>query len=77
MKKFFTFAALFLFIISVAAQTKSIKNSPPLVEAAAASVGMSQERLDLIDAMCKEAVGNNSIPGGGSYCLLHSKSVVG
>ena len=63
MKKFFTFAALFLFIISVAAQTKSIKNSPPLVEAAAASVGMSQERLDLIDAMCKEAVGNNSIPG--------------
>lgn len=63
MKKIFTFAALFLFITNVAAQTKSIKNSPPLVEAAAASVGMSEERLDLVDAMCKEAVGNNSIPG--------------
>ena len=63
MKKFFTFVALVLFITNVDAQTKSIKNSPPLVEAAAASVGMSEERLDLIDAMCKEAVGNNSIPG--------------
>jgi len=64
MKYVFTFVALILFInVDVTAQTKSIKNSPPLSEAKAASVGMSQERLSLIDKMCQEAVDKSELPG--------------
>ena len=62
MKYVFTFVALILFI-NVTAQTKSIKNSPPLSEAKAAIVGMSQERLSLIDKMCQEAVDKAEVPG--------------
>jgi CubicO group peptidase (beta-lactamase class C family) len=47
----------------ISAQTKSIKSSPPLSEAAAASVGMSQERLNLIDKMCQDAVDKAQVPG--------------
>jgi len=64
MKRILSIITLICFsIISVTAQTKSIKNSPPLTEASAASVGMSQERLNLIDKMCQEAIDNNSVPG--------------
>ena len=54
----FTFYALTSF-----AQTKSIKTSPVLTEGTASSVGMSEERLARIDAMCKEAVDKSQIPG--------------
>lgn len=50
------------FALSGAAQTKSIKNSPILTEASASSVGVSEERLDRIDAMCTEAIGSQ-VPG--------------
>ena len=43
-------------------QTKSIKNSPLLEEGSANSVGISEERLDRIDQMCKDAI-DNQIPG--------------
>ena len=35
---------LILGYVNITAQTKSIKNSPPLVEALAETVGMSSER---------------------------------
>ncbi|GJM28036.1 MAG: serine hydrolase [Cyclobacteriaceae bacterium] len=54
---------LFFLAFSVNAQTKSVKKSPPLSTASAESVGMSSERLDRIDAMCKEAVNSGDLPG--------------
>jgi CubicO group peptidase (beta-lactamase class C family) len=62
MKKSFT--VIFLFIgLFAAAQTKSIKKSPPLSEAKPETVGLSKERLDRIDSMCIEAVSKNDVPG--------------
>ncbi len=57
---------LCLFVVAgglVQAQTKSIKKSPPLMEARPESVGMSGERLARIDAMCREAVAEGQVPG--------------
>tara|TARA_R110000868_G_scaffold145181_2_gene365168 strand:- start:77642 stop:78925 length:1284 start_codon:yes stop_codon:yes gene_type:complete len=55
---------LFLSISTIAifAQTKSLGNSLKLTEGVASRVGMSEERLSRIDAMCKEAVGSQ-VPG--------------
>ena len=47
---FFTFCTLAVF-----AQTKSIHTSPVLREAAPESVGISDERLERIDKMCRES----------------------
>ena len=49
--------------ISVNAQTRSIQKSAPLTEADPESVGMSTERLNRIDAMCKEHVEDGGLPG--------------
>ena len=49
--------------LTAPAQTKSTKTSPPLAEASPVSVGMSEERLARIDAMCKEVVEKGQIPG--------------
>lgn len=56
---------VFLLVLSsiATAQTKSIKKSPLLSEDAPESVGMSPERLERIDDMCKEAVLNGEVPG--------------
>jgi len=55
---------LFLsFGISGIAQTKSIKKSPVLTEAAPETVGISPERLARIDKMCEEEVANGNLPG--------------
>lgn len=54
---------LALFATPASAQTKSIKHSPPLKEAAPASAGVSPERLARIDAMCEQAIRENRIPG--------------
>ena len=54
---------LTVLLITAAAQTNSIKKSPPLSQATPASVGMSSERLARIDALCKEAVAESNIPG--------------
>ena len=54
---------LAVFTLTATAQTKSINVSPPLSEASASSVGMSAERMALIDAMCIEAVEEGQIPG--------------
>ncbi|WKN42421.1 serine hydrolase domain-containing protein [Tunicatimonas pelagia] len=56
-------ALVFFVTITVSAQTKSTQQSPPLSEAKPESVGMSAERLARIDAMAKEAVEDNEVPG--------------
>jgi len=58
-------ATLLLMVIAFTAfaQTKSIKKSPPLAPAAPETVGMSTERLNRIDAMCKDAVQKGDLPG--------------
>jgi len=62
MKNLFT--VLFLgIVLSISAQTKSIKNSPLLTEGTPESVGMSAERLARIESMCSDAVANGEIPG--------------
>jgi CubicO group peptidase (beta-lactamase class C family) len=62
MRKLYTILLLTV-ALAVQAQTKSIKKSAPLSEAAPASVGMSPERLARIDAMCEEAVAAGDVPG--------------
>lgn len=60
----YLFVLLFSFYtLTIFTQTHSIKKSPVLTEGAASSVGMSEERLARIDAMCKEAVDKSQIPG--------------
>jgi len=62
MKKLITL--LFIgFVLSINAQTKSIKNSPLLTEGTPESVGMSSERLARIETMCSDAVSKGDIPG--------------
>ncbi len=58
------FVILFLCIVlSVNAQTKSIKNSPALSESSPESVGISSERLERIESMCSDAVAKGEVPG--------------
>jgi len=57
------FIFLFSFILSVSAQTKSIKKSPPLSNASPESVRMSGDRLARIDALCEEAIADGNLPG--------------
>jgi CubicO group peptidase (beta-lactamase class C family) len=60
----YLFVLLFTFYtLTSFAQTKSFRTSPTLTEGSASSVGMSDERLARIDAMCKEAVEESQIPG--------------
>jgi CubicO group peptidase (beta-lactamase class C family) len=49
--------------ISANAQTRSIQKSAPLSSATPESAGMSTERLNRIDAMCKESVKDGDVPG--------------
>lgn len=61
--KYFSVLVLSLFTLTASAQTKSIQSSPPLKEGKASSVGVSEERLARIDAMCTEAIEKNQVPG--------------
>lgn len=62
MKNLLTFLLL-IAAFTAAAQTKSIKKSPPISESAPRTVGMSSERLSRIDSMCIKAVEEDDIPG--------------
>ena len=62
MRPLYTLLLAFL-TVSASAQTKSIKNSPPLSEASPTTQGMSHERLARIDVMLKNAVDQGNIPG--------------
>ena len=71
----YCFIFIFCLSISVWAQTKSYKKSPFLSTASPKSVGMSEERLARIDAMCEEAVKNGDIPGIVALVARHGKIV--
>ena len=62
MKNLITFIFI-AFVISANAQTKSAHKTAPLSYASPESVGMSQERIDRIDAMCKNAIKDGEVPG--------------
>lgn len=67
---------LFLFIsASVFAQTKSGQNSPPLSVASPSEVGMSEERLSIIDDMIQESISSNEIPGAVALVARRGKIV--
>lgn len=61
--------------LSSAAQTKSIKNSPPLTEATPESQGFSSERLKRVDAMLQSAVADSDIPGAVMLIARNGKIV--
>ena len=50
-------------VLSISAQTKSIKNSPLLSEGSPESVGISSERLGRVESMCADAVAMGEVPG--------------
>ncbi|PCJ98014.1 MAG: serine hydrolase [Flavobacteriaceae bacterium] len=52
-----------LFTLITFAQTTSTSFSPPLSDATAGSVGMSQERLDKVDQMLAASVKDGDVPG--------------
>ena len=54
---------LILFTLSVNAQTRSGQKSAPLSMSTPESVGISPERLNRIDAMCKASVKDGDLPG--------------
>ncbi len=64
---FMKFQILLLSLVSLVlvsqAQTPSLQKSQPLAPAAPESVGMSSERINLIDALCQEAIMKNDLPG--------------
>ncbi|MCK5102527.1 MAG: beta-lactamase family protein, partial [Cyclobacteriaceae bacterium] len=62
MKKLLTIIFV-AFTIAVNAQTKSIQKSAPLIAASPESVGMSMERINRIDALCRESVKDGDVPG--------------
>jgi CubicO group peptidase (beta-lactamase class C family) len=68
----FLLAALTL---AINAQTRSILESAPLSTATPESVGMSTERLNRIDAMCRQAVQDGDLPGIVALVARHGKIV--
>jgi CubicO group peptidase (beta-lactamase class C family) len=66
---------LLFFGLALYAQTNSIKNSPPLTEGTASSVGISVERLDRIDEMLKESIDRGEIPGAVALVARKGKIV--
>jgi CubicO group peptidase (beta-lactamase class C family) len=65
----------FCVTLVVNAQTKSIKKSAPLAEAAPETVGMSKERLARIDIMCEAAVSKGDVPGIVALVVRNGKIV--
>ncbi|WP_428667676.1 serine hydrolase domain-containing protein [Runella sp.] len=66
---------LFLLFSQANAQTKSIKNSAPLADAAPETVGMSSERLSRMDGVLQNAVAQSSVPGVAALVVRNGKIV--
>lgn len=76
MKQVFLIFSLFgLTIGLVQAQTKSLKTSPSLTEAAPETVGMSSERLNRLDGVLQNAVTQSSVPGVSALIVRNGKIV--
>ncbi len=76
MKRIIVFLVSLFIIVNLSAQTKSLKKSAVLAEASPESVGISQERLDRIDKMCREAVQSGNLPGVVSLVARNGKIVL-
>ncbi len=74
MKYLFTSFYLFL-VFAAAAQTPSLKKSPPLSEAKPETVGVSAQRLARIDSMCLQAIAKGEVPGMVALVARHNKIV--
>ena len=74
MKKSF-FILIMCCVNFIFAQTTSIQKTAPLATANAASAGVSEERLDKIDAMLKDAIANDQIPGAVALISRNGKIV--
>jgi len=61
--------------LTTSAQTRSLKHSPPLKEAAPQRVGVSPERLARIDAMCERAIQHGQVPGVAALVARQGKIV--
>ncbi|MCG6187972.1 serine hydrolase domain-containing protein [Maribellus maritimus] len=77
MKKFTFLIVTFIIagLTGLTAQTKSIQKTAPLSEAQPESVGISSERIERIDKMCKEAVAEDQVPGIVSLIARNGKIV--
>ncbi|MFN8345696.1 MAG: serine hydrolase domain-containing protein [Spirosomataceae bacterium] len=76
MKTFCTLiTAFFVFALQATAQTKSIKNSPPLADAAPETVGISSERLARLDGILQNGVTQNAVPGVAAIVVRNGKIV--
>lgn len=67
---------LVAFVVTANAQTKSIQKSAPLTKATPESVGMSAERLNRIDVMCKEHIKDGNLPGIVALVVRNGKIVL-
>ena len=77
MKKLNLFLAiLILCFVTGFSQTKSIKKSEVLTEAAPQSVGMSPQRIARIDQMCADEVKKGNIPGAVALITRNGKIVL-
>ncbi len=70
----FSVFALFIFA-GLTAQTKSVKKSPALTEAAPETVGVSSERIARIDQMVAGEVLNGNLPGAVALIARNGKIV--
>src|SRR5512133_392445 len=75
MKSALTFLFSLTLMISAYAQTKSINSTPPLSESSPQSVGMSEERLALIDNMLTQSIETNQIPGAVALIARNGKII--
>ena len=76
MKQIFLFFSCFFGTIAPNfAQTKSIKNSLPLADAAPETVGMSSERLARLDGILQAGVTQNKVPGVAAIVVRNGKIV--
>lgn len=67
---------LFIMLSSITfAQTKSIQKSPPLTEDEPGVVGMSKERLLILDDVLSESIDKNEIPGAVALVARRGKIV--
>jgi CubicO group peptidase (beta-lactamase class C family) len=56
-------------------QTKSLKNSPQLVEGSPESVGMSSERIARMDNIFQNSVNNKEVPGVAAIVIRNGKII--
>jgi CubicO group peptidase (beta-lactamase class C family) len=72
----FTLIALIFIITGISAQTRSLKKSPVLTEATPETVGISPERLALIDQMCTQSIQKDNLPGVVTLVARNGKIVL-